>query len=205
MGATLASVAHPERTRRPDVAGRHGLLYPLDQVCGQAGARSPAAHAILSGDIPPSHRPLLDHRGNMTSTLERRFGPLLLRVLDVQYDGLWYSRRVLLVQSSGRPIELAAIRVRTDFLDVPSRRQVLRGDTPFGCVLRAAGIPFASVPHRFLAVTPSAEMLAVFWLGRPRTLYGRQATLVCGQAAVGHVLEVLSPSFEPAGIPEAAP
>ena len=43
----------------------------------------------------------------------------------------------------------------------------------------------------FLAVTPNPEMMGVFWMREPRTLYGRQTEVLLDGRRIGDIVEVL--------------
>ena len=175
------------------VAAIDGLLYPLDVLYAQAGIASPAAKEMSPADIPPPYDGLLVHENDMTSTLERHSGGrVAVRVLSTAFKGQWYFRRVLLVQkSSGRPLAMAAVRIRFTVLGVKYRAQVLREQEPLGRILRDAGVNFRSRPTGFFEVTPNAEMMGVFWMSEPRPLYGRRTHVTLAGARIGDVVEIL--------------
>ena len=43
----------------------------------------------------------------------------------------------------------------------------------------------------FLAVTPNSEMMGVFWMAEPRTLYGRRTEIIHEGSKIGDIVEVL--------------
>ena len=43
----------------------------------------------------------------------------------------------------------------------------------------------------FLAITPNPEMMGVFWMREPKTLYGRRTEIVRDGAKIGDIVEVL--------------
>ena len=89
----------------------------LDFVYQRAGVAAPIVRGIGPDELPPPYRSLLAHQRNMTLTLERHFGRLVLRTLSTFIRRPWYFRRVLLVQeNSGRPVEMGAIRVNLNAL-----------------------------------------------------------------------------------------
>lgn len=171
------------------------ILFPLDFVYRHAGVEPPSARTINSDDIPLPYRPLLAHTSDMTVTLERHVGgPVMLRVLSTIQNGEWYLRRVLLVQqNSGRPVEMGAIRIHIGSMNEPVRQQILLNQVPLGRVLREGGVQFQSRPKIFLAVTPNSEMMGVFWMREPSTLYGRQTEMFVEQRKIGDIVEILPP------------
>lgn len=106
----------------------------------------------------------------------------------------WYSRRVLLAQeSSGRPVEMGAICVRLDAFNRQIRSDIERGEIPLGRALRDGGVKYESQSRAFLAVTPNPEMMAVFWMRAPHTLYGRRTEIIQNGRNIGDILEALPP------------
>lgn len=191
-------MAKSTRTSRAHANGRHpgssnGILYPLDLAYTQAGVPQPKVHEISPKDIPFPYRSLLVHENDMTLTLERHFGgPVMLRTLSTVVRGSHYLRRVLLVQEySGRPVEMGAIRLKMEVFKPQIRGQILRNEIPLGRVLRDGGVDFKSQPRVFLAVEPNPEMMGVFWMREPRTLYGRQTEMFQGGAKIGDIVEIL--------------
>ena len=43
----------------------------------------------------------------------------------------------------------------------------------------------------FLQVTPNAEMMGVFWMREPKTLYGRRTEMMQDGEKIGDIVEVL--------------
>ena len=169
------------------------ILDPLDRVYRHAGLEPPEARAIAADALPEPQRTLLVHDSDMTQTLERHIGePVVIRPLSTALRGRWYVRRVLLARaSSGRPVEMGTIRIAVDVFSARIRTQILRGEAPLGRIVREAGLDYKSRPLRFLAITPNPEMLGVFWMPEPVTLYGRQTVVMLNGAKIGQVLEVL--------------
>src|SRR5712692_4993324 len=155
MNASRRAVHATPISRRMRLS-RNGILFPLDSVYARAGVQPPAVKAIEPDDIPLPYRSLLVHTKDMTQTLERHFGGrVLLRPLSTFLHRRWYFRRVLLVQeSSGRPVEMGAIRIRVDAFSERIRRQILENEMPLGRLLRDGGVQYESRPKAFLAVTP---------------------------------------------------
>jgi chorismate-pyruvate lyase len=168
-------------------------LHPLDLAYLRAGLEPPAATAIAPDDIPQPYRSLLVHQRDMTLTLEAHFGGrVMLRPLSTFLKGPWYYRRVLLAQEySGRPVEMGAIRIRLAALPRKVQAEIRRNRIPLGRILRDGGVDFTSMPRQFFAVTPNPEMMGVFWMREPRTLYGRRTEVLLDGRAIGDIVEVL--------------
>lgn len=169
------------------------LLFPLDTVYRRHGIEVPKVNVVQPDEVPYPYRTLLVHTNDMTLTLERHFGgPLTVRPLSTSLRGRWYTRRVLLAQSySGKPVEMGAIRIDLQAFRPATRQTILANQVPLGRVLRDAGVDFQSRPKAFFSLTPNGEMLGVFWMREPRTLYGRRTEIFVDHRKIGDVVEIL--------------
>lgn len=170
-----------------------GLLYPLDAVYRRVGVPIPRVRLVDAEDIPFPYRTLLVHTNDMTLTIERHFGaPIVVRALSTLLSGNWYTRRVLLAQAySGKPVEMGAIRINMKAFRPRTRRSILANHVPLGRILRDDGVDFESRPRAFFALEPNAEMMGVFWMREPRTLYGRRTEIYVDDAKIGDIVEIL--------------
>jgi hypothetical protein len=168
-------------------------LHPLDIAYTRAGLEPPRATPIAPDQIPQPYRALLVHQRDMTLTLEAHFGGrVALRPLSTFTIGPWYYRRVLLAQEySGRPVEMGAIRMKLAALPRKVQAEIRRNQVPLGRLLRDAGVDFTSMPREFFAVVPNPEMMGVFWMREPRTLFGRRTEVLLDGRAIGDIVEVL--------------
>lgn len=192
MSATHRNLQIQPRKRRSGGAA-NGILYPLDLLYAQAGIACPAVKRTTPDRIPRPYDKLLVHESEMTYTLEQHFGGrVAVRVLSTCTTGGSYFRRVLLaMESSGRPVAMGAVRVTLDAFSPRIRARILRQREPLGRILREAGIDYGSHPAAFFQVTPNSEMLGVFWMPAPLTLYGRQTQMTLGDVKIGDVVEIL--------------
>jgi hypothetical protein len=183
------------RFRAPHRAPRstNGILFPLDLAYQRAGVAVPAARRIAPSRIPPPYDMLLAHEREMTSTLERHFDTtLVVRVLSAWTRGRWYYRRSLLAQElSGRPVAMGMVRLNMYAFSARVCAQIVRGETPLGRILHNAGLRYHSRPRTFLEITPTSEMMGVFWMRECRTLYGRQTDVTLTGERIGNIIEVL--------------
>jgi len=171
----------------------NGILFPLDFVYARSGVELPRVTPIAPDDIPLPYRSLLVHRSDMTLTLERHFGGrVALRPLATFLQGPWYFRRVLLAQEyTGRPVEMGAIRIRIPSFPARIQKEILKNDVPLGRLLRDGGVHYESRPIVFLSVVPNPEMMGVFWMREPKTLFGRRTEMIHKGAKIGDIVEVL--------------
>ena len=183
--------ARGKRTTRR--SSSRDTLYPLDVVYRRAGVETPDIKVVAPYEIPMPYRSLLVHEDDMTITLERHFGGrVILRALSTFTSGAWYFRRVLLVQEyTGRPVEMGAIRMKLDGFGARLTKQILKNEVPLGRILRDSGFKYVSHAMAFLAITPNPEMMGVFWMREPRTLYGRRTEIVRNDTKIGDIVEVL--------------
>ena len=171
----------------------NGVLFPLDFAYARSGVAMPEAEVIEPDTIPQPYRKLLVHTSDMTLTLERHFGGrVALRPLAIFSTDVWYFRRVLLaLEDTGRPVEMGAIRIKIGAFSDRIRRQILDHEIPLGRLLREGGVKFQSLPRAFLAVRPNPEMMGVFWMREPLSLFGRRTEMMLDGAKIGDVVEVL--------------
>ena len=181
------------RRSQPVKVARDGILYPLDLAYVRAGVELPRVRTVEPDEIPLPYRSLLVHENDMTLTLERHFGGrVVLRPLSTFTMGQWYFRRVLLVQEfSGRPVEMGAIRMKLRAFTRRIREQILANRIPLGRILRNGRVGYQRRPKSFLSVTPNEEMMGVFWMREPRTLYGRRTEIFQRGTKIGDLVEVL--------------
>ena len=173
-----------KRARTPKTAAE-SILYPLDAVYERAGVSLPKAVAISPYAVPLPYRSLLVHESDMTMVLEQHFGGrLALRVLSTFETPAGTSAACCSSRST------PAVRCRwapSGWTSTPSAsvsaRQILRNQMPLGRLLRDHGVDFKSQPQVFLSVTPNSEMMGVFWMREPRTLYGRKTHMLTIAAA----------------------
>jgi len=185
--------AFPTRPARRREHSGSGVPVPLDVVYEHAGIPAPEFAAVTPDRIPPPYRVLLVHERDMTRTLETHHDSrVMLRTLSSFREGRWYFRKVLLSEEvSGRPLEMGIIAVDLDAFSEPVRKRILGSEVPLGRLLRESGVDYRSRPTAFLAITPNPELLGVFWMGKSRTLYGRQTELTLNGSKVGDVVEIL--------------
>jgi chorismate-pyruvate lyase len=188
--ANRAAAKRPtERRTRP----RSGVPPLLEVVYAHAGIPAPTITTVHPERIPSPYRLLLVHDRHMTPTLEAHHDSRVeLRTLSSFREGHRYFRKVLLSEEvSGRPVAMGIIGVELDAFGRSIREAILRNRVPLGRLLREGGVDYHSRPTAFLAIVPNPELLGVFWMGKPRTLYGRQTELTLKDRKVGNVVEIL--------------
>jgi chorismate-pyruvate lyase len=179
-------------SHRPAASRR--LLYPLDALYARAHMTPPVAKRTTAERLPPACRELLVHHSGMTFALERRFGgAVTVRVLSSFSRGRWYFRRVLLVmEETGRPVAIGAIRLKLDFFGARVRARILGEQVPLGHILSQAGFQYHSHPTAFFQVTPTAEMMGFFSMRQADTLHGRRTQVTVRSERIGDIVEILA-------------
>ena len=86
---------------------------------------------------------------------------------------------------------MGAIRMRLDAFPQRLRAKVVKNEVPLGRILRDGRFDYQSRAKAFLAITPNPEMMGVFWMREPRTLYGRRTEVMHGGRKIGDIVEVL--------------
>ncbi len=176
------------------------LLYPLTELFLPERDRL-EAQPLRSEDLPQPYRRLLDHRVDMTSTLESFCGePILIRVLELRRRGQSLLRRVALVGAdSGRLAELGAIEIHLQCFAAPVRGLILQGHLPLGGILTEQGVKYSSRTRGFLRLD-AAGILFEGLVPEGATLFGRQNTLIANDGRLlAEVLELLPP-LEPSSV-----
>ena len=135
----------------------------------------------------------------MTLTLERHLdGRVVLRPLATFRTGDWYFRHVLLVhESSGRPVEMGAIRIKLRAFRPRIQEQILAKCIPLGRILREGRLAYKPRPKSFLSITPNVDMMGVFWMREPQTLYGRRTEIFQRGTKIADIVEVLPRVSQP--------
>ena len=203
-GLLLRTRAVPPRllATKPAVPPWAGLL---GRCYARAGLPLPRLTRLSGAEMPEPYRLLLVHSRDMTPTLEAYYATRLgVKVLSRQCTGNAYLREVLLLRTSGAPVEYGIIRIHLERLPQLARRAVLAEQAPFGSILQREGIPHLSWPQAFFRLEADLHIGHALGLSRPEGLYGRRNVLLDGaRRLLAEVIEVL-PSVPP-GEPESPP
>ena len=120
----------------------------------------------------------------------------LIACFSVGYDGIdvpaMRARGIAVTHAQDANSEDAADHAVG--LILAHRREIVRGEVPFGRLLRDYGVDYRSRPTQFLAVTPNSEMMGAFWMREPLTLYGRQTEVSIENLTIGEIVEILPPA-----------
>jgi chorismate-pyruvate lyase len=178
------------------VRERHSATDPLHWFT--VPSASDLAHAV---PVEPLHLPqpyhsLLVHKGSMTERLERRFGsPATLEILSVFADEDRYARWILLLDPTGRCVEMGASCLDLDGISAGVRSDILEGVQPLGRLLSRHGLLYRSAPESFFGLDPPPWMLSLLQMETTRRVFGRRTELQIGGRKAGNIVEVL-PCYE---------
>jgi chorismate-pyruvate lyase len=106
-------------------------------------------------DLPQPYRSLLDHSHNMTPTLCAHFGAkcLDLQVLCCQVDAnRSVLHRVVLLRHQDKPVELGAIEIHLDSVDLPVKEEIIKAEKPLGQILSEHQVDQKCHPQSFFSV-----------------------------------------------------
>ncbi len=179
----------PAVRRRPAAVRVPSPLHPLDLAYARAGLEPPAATpsrrtdpaaVSIAAGAPARHdadaRGALRRPRRAAAAVDLHERPL---VLPPRAAGAGVSGPA---GRDGRDPHEARRRCRAR-----SRPRSAATAVPLGRILRDGGVDFTSMPREFFAVTPNPEMMGVFWMREPRTLYGRRTeVLLDGRAHRRH-------------------
>ena len=177
------------------------LLSPLTDFYSSHGTEPPRIAPMAGPDLPAPYRNLLDHRQDMTSTLETHFGVTLhVQVLEKQVGPSVLTRQVVLVSDPpGTVAEFGAIRIHLERFAAPVREEIIACRWPLGTILNRHRMEFACRPNAFFAFESDDIARRAFGLHSAHILYGRHNVLVNGaEEPLAEVVEILPPLDDPA-------
>jgi chorismate-pyruvate lyase len=151
---------------------------------------------LAAADLPQPYRKLLAHQHHMTVAMEQHHGQRVnVEVLNTHRGGHFYSRRILLLtESDGRVVQFGIVRLNLEFLDEAVRQEIESETVPLGRVLIEHKVMREIELLSLWRVDPSAELRALFNMGRDEVTYGRTAIIhVDGEPAV-ELLEIAAPT-----------
>lgn len=132
----------------------------------------------------------------MTVTVERHHrSPVDVRVLETRISGEHYARKILLArQSDGAVVQFGIMRLNFADVDADVRREVESQKTPLGRVLIAHNVHRKIHLVRLWRIEPGPDLVQLFGLSAPQTLYGRTAIIDCNGEPAIELLEIVAPS-----------
>ena len=86
---------------------------------------------------------------------------------------------------------MGAIRMRLDAFSQRLRTRILKNQIPLGRILRDGRFMYINRVRAFLAITPSPEMMGLFWMREPKILYGRRTEIRRRNVKIADIVEVL--------------
>lgn len=161
------------------------VLWPADSV----------ATLVTAPEIPEPYRGLLAHTYHMTVTVEAHYGcPVDVRVLESDFDGDQYHRRIVLtLHGTDRIVQYGLVRINLALLGDEVRAAIIEQKTPLGRILIEHNVLRRVEPTAFLRVAPGPTVCRHMALARPTNLFGRTGVIFCNDQPAIAVLELLSP------------
>ena len=132
----------------------------------------------------------------MTPTLESFYeDEIVLRVLGRRRRGQEYWREVvLLLRSSGQPVEFGANRIRLDRFPAEAQKGILAESAPLGHIMRDFQVIHCCKPNAFLRLRPDPLIGRTLELNGQSDLYGRHNRLFRPDGLLlSEVVEILRP------------
>jgi len=144
------------------------------------GGEPPACAIIPASALPDAVRPLLDHRGSMTLTLEAHWRDALSvrRLAEADEDGRHTRASVLHTAAGGLAVELAVIRMVLSALPADLHGAFRAAEVPFGRLLASHGIAFAAEPLAFFRMEADRVAAAHGRVAVETPLHGRLNRIV---------------------------
>lgn len=153
---------------------------------------------VTRADTPPVYRALLHHEHHMTVTVENFHGcPVDVRVLEVQYSGHHYARKILLTrQSDHRVVQFGIMRLNFNYVSDEIRRDIECQKIPLGRVLIAHNVLRVIHLDQLWQVRPGPDLCKLFEMAPSETTYGRTAVIDCNGEPAVELLEIVTPVRE---------
>jgi len=171
------------------------FLYPLDLTYLAIPQPLPKVERIPPDSLPQPYSELLNHKNDMTETLENFYQQKLhLNVLEHQTNGETLMRQVSLDLPDSKPVEFGAIRIYLSHFDSLCRDLILEGEKPLGAILQEHGIPHRANPKTFFRLWSDAIIENALNLKESCWLFGRQNVhLDPSDNTLAEIIEILPP------------
>lgn len=141
--------------------------------------------------VPEAARQLLDHRSHMTVAMERRHGPVRLRVVDRDEDASGrYAREILLLRADGRVVQHGVVRIDLRRLAAETAAAIRAESIPLGRILIDAGLLRDVHDVALLEIEPGPHLRRLF--GTAAATHGRVATIDLDGVAAVELLEIVA-------------
>jgi hypothetical protein len=142
--------------------------------------------------VPEAARQLLDHRSHMTVAMERRHGPVRLRVVDRGEDPSGrYAREILLLRADGRVVQHGVVRIDLRLLAAETAAAIRAEAIPLGRILIDAGLLRDVHDVALLEIEPGPHLRRLFGTAAPT--HGRVATIDLDGVPAVELLEIVAP------------
>ena len=161
------------------------LFHPDIASFGHLGFAAPE-------QVPDTARQLLDHRSHMTVAMERRHGPVQLRVVNRGEDAAGrYAREILLLRTDGRVVQHGIVRIDLRRLAAETAAAIRAEAIPLGRILIDAGLLRDVHDVALLEIEPGPHLRRLFGTAAPT--HGRVATIDLDGVPAVELLEIVAP------------
>ena len=148
------------------------IIYPLDEFYAERGEAVPAIERVEPDEMPEPYRSLLDHKTDMTSTLERFYQETLhIEVLARHLRESEYFREVVLVldRQAQSASNSAPSRSFSTCSPMKRARRFCASGSRWAGFCNRFNIPFASRPGAFLRLASDKFIDAALAIAGGRT------------------------------------
>lgn len=166
--------------------------HSLTRIFASTDAEFGSCTAVPPTRVPDGDRELLAHHGHMTVAMERRYGPVTLRVAAERDVAGWYCREILLVAADGRVVQYGIVRIDLGAVPAAVAAAIRACATPLGRILVDAGLLCDVQDVHLVRIEPGPHLTRL--VGGHAVLHGRVAEIrVAGRPTV-ELLEVVVPA-----------
>jgi len=151
---------------------------------------------VPAARLPATERLLLDHRRDMTPTLERYHDATIYLDVPASDDrDDWYHRHsILRLQGSGRAVEFGMIRIHLPALPPPVQQLIRADRMPLGTLLHRYRVPHVGSPGGFYLVTGLGQFASALGIPPDSRCYARANRLLLPTGTIiCELLEILPP------------
>lgn len=174
----------------PDLEILLSLFYPSTAEFGMITA-------ISAADMPTIDRKLLDHEHHMTVTVEEHHNcEVDVQVLETLFDGLAYSRKILLTkQTDNTVVQFGIVRLNFEFLATHIQQEIIEEKTPLGKILINHNVLRRVELSQLWEFQAGQDLTELFSISPSTIVYGRTAWIYCNGKPAIELLEVVAPSI----------
>ena len=172
------------------------ILFPLNRFYETEHLSLPNTNRVPSSALPEPYRGMLDHKRDMTPTLEAFFRETIaISIIHSGRKGDAYTREVVLyTEQTRKPVAYGSIDIHLENIMGGARTDILTGRLPFGSILHKHAIKHVSAPSAFFEIDSDTQTQKHFRLPGPTRLCGRRNRLSTPEGlTLADIVEILAP------------